>query len=133
MAGIAFPSLIPSQRSYNPGAFPDVLFTAQNGAVTRLRYGNQRANSALSLSFDNISDFNASLILAHYVQVMGADNWAIFTASNVAAGADLALVPWITETNSALVWKYSEPPSIDSVKLGLSTVRCQFVGELRGT
>lgn len=133
MAGIAFPALIPTQRSYSPGVFPDVLFTAQNGAVTRLRYGNHRTNSELTLSFENISDYNASLILAHYVQVMGADNWAIFTASNVAAGASLDLVPWITETNSALLWKYQQAPSVSSVKLGLSTVQCQFVGELRGT
>ena len=98
----------------------------------RMRYGNQRANSKLSLTFENISDYNASLILANYQQVMQADNWAIFTAANVAAGAASELVPWITETNSALRWKYDRPPSVTSVKVGLSTVNCEFVGELNG-
>jgi hypothetical protein len=132
MAGIAFPALIPTQRSYNPGMFPDVLFTAQNGAVTRMRYGNQRSASELTLSFENISDYNASLILVHYTAVMGTDDYAIFTASNVAAGASTDLVPWITETNSALLWKYKQAPSVRSVTLGLSAVDCAFVGELRG-
>lgn len=133
MAGIAFPALIPAQRSYNPGMFPDVLFTAQNGAVTRMRYGNQRSASQLTLSFDNINDYSASLILAHYAAVMGSDEYAIFTSSNVAAGVSADLVPWITETNSALRWKYSQAPVITSITLGLSTVSCEFVGELRGT
>ena len=133
MAGIAFPALVPTQRSYNPGMFPDVLFTAQNGAVTRMRYGNQRSASQLTLSFDNINDYSASLILAHYTAVMGSDEYAIFTSSNVAAGVSADLVPWITETNSALRWKYSQAPVITSVTLGLSAVSCEFVGELRGT
>jgi hypothetical protein len=132
MAGIAFPALVPTQRSYNPGVFPDVLFTAQNGAVTRMRYGNQRSSSELTLNFDNISDYNASLILIHYTAVMGTDDYAIFTASNVAAGVSADLVPWITETNSALRWKYKQAPVVQSVTLGLSAVDCAFVGELRG-
>lgn len=132
MAAISFPALIPSQRSYDPGSFPEVKFESQNGAVIRMRYGNQRANSKLTLSFDNISDYNASLVLANYQTTMEGDNWVIFTADNVAAGADSALVPWITETNSALRWKYSGPPRVSSVKLGLSNVSCEFVGELIG-
>jgi hypothetical protein len=132
MAAISFPALVPSQRSYDPGSFPEVKFEAQNGAVIRMRYGNQRANSKLSLTFDNISDYNASLVLANYQQTMEADNWVVFTSSNVAAGVDSELVPWITETNSALRWKYASPPSVSSVKLGLSTVSCEFVGELMG-
>jgi hypothetical protein len=132
MAAVSFPALVPTQRTYDPGTFPETKFEAQNGSVVRMRYGNQRTNSKLSLTFENISDYNASLILANYQQVMQADNWAIFTAANVAAGAASELVPWITETNSALRWKYDRPPSVSSVKVGLSTVSCEFIGELMG-
>lgn len=132
MAAVAFPALVPSQRTYDPGSFTEQQFVAQNGAVIRLRYGNQRTNSKLSLTFENISDYNASLILANYQSVMQVDNYAVFTASNVAAGTSSELVPWITETNSALRWKYANPPSVSSVKVGLSTVSCEFVGELMG-
>lgn len=133
MAGIAFPALIPTARSYEPGNYAEQVFTAQNGAVTRLRYGNQRNSSRLTLSFDNISDDSAAQILSNYTQVTQLENWVSFTASNVAAGVSASLVPWITETNSAQHWKYSKPPAITSVKPGLSSVSCEFVGELEGT
>ena len=132
MAAVAFPSLVPSQRSYDPGSYPETRFEAQNGAVIRLRYGNQRVTSKLSLTFQHISDYSAAQILSNYEQVMRADNWAVFTAGNVAAGASSDLVPWLTETNSALRWKYAGPPSVTSIKVGLSTVSCEFVGELMG-
>ena len=63
---------------------------------------------------------------------MDDDNYAEFTKDNVAAGADESLIPWIRETNSLLKWKYASPPSVTSVKKGLSTVTCEFIGELEG-
>ena len=132
MTAVSFPALVPSSRSYEPGVFPETQFQAQNGAVVRVRYGNQRAGSRLSLTFANITDTNASLILQNYVDVMSGDNYAEFTDSNVAAGATENLRPWIRETNSLLKWKYASPPSVQSVKPGLSTVSCEFIGELEG-
>lgn len=132
MTAKPFPDLVPSSRSYEPGVFPETQFQAQNGAVVRVRYGNQRAGSRLSLTFANISDYNASRILENYVEVMSGDNYADFTDNNVAAGASENLRPWIQETNSLLKWKYASPPSVTSVKPGLSTVTCEFTGELEG-
>ena len=132
MAAVSFPALIPSSRSYTPGVFPEQQFQAQNGAVVRVRYGNQRYSSSLSLTFANITDANAALILQNFVDVMDDDNYAEFTTSNVAAGASTNLVPWIRETNSLLKWKYASPPTVTSVKPGLSTVACEFIGELEG-
>lgn len=132
MTAVSFPALIPTSRSYTPGVFPEQQFQAQNGAVVRVRYGNQRYSSSLSLTFANITDSNAALILQNYVDVMDDDNYAEFTTSNVAAGVSTGLVPWIRETNSLLKWKYASPPSVTSVKPGLSTVTCEFIGELEG-
>ena len=132
MTAISFPALVPSARSYTPGVFPETQFQAQNGSVVRVRYGNQRTNSRLSLTFSNITDANAAEVLQNYVDVMEDDNYAQFTTSNVAAGAEEGLIPFIRETNSALKWKYASPPSVTSVKPGLSTVTCEFTGELEG-
>jgi len=132
MAAVSFPALVPSSRSYAPGIFPEQQFQSQNGAVIRVRYGNQRYSSSLSLTFANITDANAALILQNFVDVMDDDNYAEFSASNVAGGASTELVPWIRETNSLLKWKYASPPSVASVKPGLSTVTCEFIGELEG-
>ena len=132
MTAVSFPALVPTSRSYRPGVFPEQQFQAQNGAVVRVRYGNQRYSSSLSLTFANITDSNAALILQNYVDVMDDDNYAQFTTDNVAAGVSTGLVPWIQETNSLLKWKYASPPSVTSVKPGLSTVTCEFIGELEG-
>ena len=132
MAAVSFPALVPSSRSYAPGIFPEQQFQSQNGAVIRVRYGNQRYSSSLSLTFANITDANAALILQNFVDVMDDDNYAEFSASNVAGGASTELVPWIRETNSLLKWKYASPPSVASVKPGLSTVTCEFIGEVEG-
>lgn len=132
MTAESFPALIPTSRSYTPGVFPEQQFQAQNGAVVRVRYGNQRYSSSLSLTFANIIDANAASILENYVTVMGDDKYVEFTTSNVAAGVSTGLVPWIRETNSLLKWKYASPPSVTSVKPGLSTVTCEFIGELEG-
>ncbi len=132
MTAVSFPALVPTSRSYAPGVFPEQQFQAQNGAVVRVRYGNQRYSSSLSLTFANITDEKAALILQNYVDVMDDDNYAEFTVSNVAAGASEALIPWIRETNSLLKWKYASPPSVQCVKPGLSTVTCEFIGELEG-
>jgi len=132
MAAVSFPALVPSSRSYTPGVFPEQQFQAQNGAVVRVRYGNQRYSSSLSLTFANIIDSKAALILENYAAVMGDDKYVEFTTDNVAAGVSTGLVPWIQETNSLLKWKYASPPSVTSVKPGLSTVTCEFIGELEG-
>ena len=132
MAAVSFPALVPSSRSYTPGVFPEQQFQAQNGAVVRVRYGNQRYSSSLSLTFANIIDSKAALILENYIAVMGDDKYVEFTDDNVAAGVSTDLVPWIQETKNLLKWKYASPPSVTSVKPGLSTVRCEFIGELEG-
>ena len=100
MAAVNFPALVPSSRIYTPGVFPEQQFQAQNGAVIRVRYGSQRHSSSLSLTFSNITDSNAAQILENYVEVMDDDNYAQFTASNVAAGVSEGLSPWIMEANS---------------------------------
>lgn len=132
MAAVSFPALVPSSRSYTPGVFPEQQFQAQNGAVVRVRYGNQRYSSSLSLTFANIIDSKAALILENYIAVMGDDKYVEFTDDNVAAGVSTDLVPWIQETKNLLKWKYASPPSVTSVKPGLSTVTCEFIGELEG-
>ena len=63
MPAVDFPALVPSSRSYQPGVFPETRFEAQNGAVVRVRYGNQRTNSRLTLTFSNIADDKADLVL----------------------------------------------------------------------
>ena len=132
MEPVPFPALVPTARSYKPGVFAEEIFTAQNGAVTRLRFGNRLFNSSLSLTFANISDDAAASILENYYRVMRGDYRAVFTTADVAAGTTPNLAQWYLEIPTGLKWKYRGPPQVQSVRPGLSTVSCEFIGEMEG-
>ena len=133
MEPVAFPDLVPTGRSYTPGVFAEETFTAQNGAVTRLRFGNRLFNSSLKLTFSNISDDDAASILENYYRVMRGNYRAVFSSSNVSGGVGANLRPWIEEIPTGLMWKYKGPPQVQSVRPGLSTVSCEFTGEMEGS
>ena len=131
MAGaVFFPSIKPSSRNYSPGEFPQTSFEAQNGAVTVLRFGSRRVNSELSLGFDNITDSEASSILANYEVVNRTWEYVTFTVLNGSVGAG-SLSGYIEESGgSGLRWRYSGPPTVSSIKPGICSVQCKFIGVL---
>lgn len=130
MPAVAFPNIPPTARSYSPGKYPQTEFVAQNGAVTRMLYGNRRLNAELSLEFSNITDGSAALILQNYETVTKTNDWVSFTAANGSIGAP-ALASYLQESGgSGLRWRYAEPPQVTSVLPGRSSVQCRFVGEL---
>ena len=131
MAAVAFPALIPSGRRYSPGQYPQAEFKALNGATTTLRYGNRRFDAELDLTFQNITDVQAASVLKLYEDTMVADDWVTFTTGNVAGGASTALANYIREVGgSNLRWRFAEPPGVDSVLPGMSTLQCRFIGRL---
>ena len=130
---VAFPALEPTSRSYSPGRYPQTEFRSQNGAVTVVRFGSRRVDAELSLAFENISDDEAAALLANYEAVNSVWDYVTFTGSDGAIGASSSLQQYIREVGgSGLRWRYSEPPLVNSIKPGLSTVNCKFVGVLDG-
>ncbi len=128
---IAFPSLKPTSRRYQPGEYPQTDFVAQNGVRTVIRFGSRRVDSSLNLTFDNITDDEASSILANYEAVNSVWDHVTFTVNDVATGASSSLQDYLREVGgSGLRWRYEKPPTVTSVKPGLSTVSCAFVGVL---
>ena len=130
MAAVAFPSIKPTSRNYSPGEYPQTRFEAQNGVTTVIRFGSRRVDSSLSLDFDNITDAEAASIIANYEAVNGPWNHLTFTTTDGSVGSG-ALADYIQETGgSGLRWRYSEPPAVVSVKPGICSVRCSFIGSL---
>ncbi len=128
---IAFPSLKPTSRRYQPGEYPQTDFVAQNGVRTVIRFGSRRVDSSLNLTFDNITDDEASSILANYEAVNSVWDHVTFTVDDGATGASSSLQDYLMETGgSGLRWRYEKSPTVTSVKPGLSTVSCSFVGVL---
>lgn len=128
MGAVPFPPLKPTGRSYNPGVYPQREFKALNGASTRMLYGNRRSDAELSLEFNNITDANAALVLQNYERVTPTDDWVSFAE---AAGAAAPLAVYLQESGaSGLRWRYAEPPSVQSVFPGRSSVQVKFIGQL---
>ena len=133
-----FPAVLPAQssRTYSPGEFPQVEFEAQNGVKTVIRYGKNRINSSLSLSYNNISDDLAGHIISNYVSVMSVYDFVDFENSkamdgieDTMAGSGFALRKYMKESPefSAQKWRYDGPPEVTSVYPGRSNVQCKFV------
>ncbi len=130
----AFPDVKPSRRSYVPGRFSYTQFEAQNGAVSLLRYGDRRTNAELTLGFDNINDEWAQAIIDNYDSVMtDTDGQVTFSTKSGLAGLSKgSLREEVANGGDNLVWRYAEPPTVQSVQPGVSTVSCRFVGIFRG-
>ena len=131
MTAVVFPDIVPTSRRYSPGEFPQAEFRALNGATTTLRYGNRRFNAELDLGFQNITDDQAAILLKLYEDVTVADDWLTFSVSNIAGGASSNLGVYLRETGgSGLRWRFAEPPMVNSVKPGRSSVQVRMIGRL---
>jgi hypothetical protein len=132
---VTFPSIEPTSRSFTAPKWPTSGITAQSGVTTRRLWGSRPSQAQLSLSFDNISDDNAGLIVAAYNSAKGAT--AELTLPSVLFnGASAALTGWLntTSTGAGMKWFFAEqPPTVESVVPGRSSVRVALVAELRLT
>ena len=126
-----FPEITPSSRSYRPGKQPETMFESQNGSTVLVQFGGRFVNSELELEFRNISDEDARIILNHYESVVG-DDYVIFNQQRGLGGMAKTLRDNMQKGNDLLRYRYKEPPSLQSVYPGVSTIRCSFVGLLYG-
>jgi len=119
---------VPTGRTYTAGNYAQGVFRAQSGAEVRILYGNKRLSSTLQLIYTNIPDADAEVILDHYNSVKG-------TFDSFEAGGDTINAGW-TGTQGALnttvmvtdtEWRYAQPPQLQSVYIGLSSVTVDLV------
>jgi hypothetical protein len=124
---MSFPSdLVPTSRAFNPGNWPVKTFNAMDGAEVRILYGSKRTKMELKLGYENISDENAERFLAHYDECTGTFVTFTLPARPGTRGG------W-TGSDSAMdavgnKWRYAEPPSVTSVRVGRSSVTINLVG-----
>ena len=132
---VAFPSVTPTSRSFTAPRWPTSGITSQSGVTTRRLWGSRPSQAQLSLTFNNISDDNAALIAGAYNSAKGATVELTLPAV-IFYGASSALKAWLdtSATGAGMQWFFSEePPSIESVAPGRSSVRINLVAELRLT
>jgi hypothetical protein len=130
---VTFPSIEPTSRSFVAPKWPTTGITSQSGVTTRRLWGSHPSQAQLTLSFSNISDDNAALILAAYNNAKGATTDLTLPAI-IFQGASSNLTGWLNTTlnGGGIKWFFSEdPPSIESVAPGRSSVNLRLVAELR--
>ena len=127
-----FPKLKPTSREYRPGVYPETQFTALNGAITRVAYGNRRSKSTLKLGFKMLSDSQVVEILDLYEKVNGEWDFIVFYKNNGLIGTDTDedLYVYMRERAEGLRYRFAEPPTVVSAPLGRSNVSCSFVAYL---
>ncbi len=126
MASVPFPDLIPTSRTFEAGDYPVKTFKAQNGAEHRILYGSTRTNMKLSLTFANITDADAELILDHYDSIQGTFGTLIVTPSSGKGG-------WqgnedaIGAGDHGNSYRYENAPQMTQVRPGISTVTVNLI------
>lgn len=132
----AFPSLKPSSRKFTMGELPTKTYRSMAGTVLRRAYGNKKVNYTLDLEFKNIGDDDAvlqysgwvSYILAHYADTNGTfETFTLPTGIFSGMGSD---VRSYIQSPDSILWRYAEPPTVTSVRRGLSTVSVKLIGEI---
>jgi hypothetical protein len=124
---MTYPTLTPSSRSYSHGDWPVKTYSAMNGAEVRILYGDRRTNPTFNLNYQNIPDSQASAFLEHFNSVTGTfSTFQLPTSVLTGYRGDVAAF----DPENSLRFRYAEPPKIDSVKPGVSSVSVSLQGVL---
>ena len=126
---MTLPLLTPSSRQFDPGNWPVRTYNAQNGSEIRLLYGSQRYNLMLNLTYQNIADSDAELFLADYYSKNGTyQSFTLTSAESIAMFRGWQGTPAALLRPEGVEWRYDEPPKIESVFPGVSTVQIVLRG-----
>jgi hypothetical protein len=127
---MAFPTLVPTSRSFESGDYPVKTFKAQNGKEHRILYGSNRTNMKLSLSYANITDANAELFLDHYDEVQGTFQTFNIGDLEESRGGWKGNKDALGAGESGNNYRYEGPPQVAQVRPGISTVTVNLIGVL---
>jgi len=117
-----FPAATPTAMDFTAPEFPVKSNTSLSGVVSRRIFGNRGSRSVLSLSFDNITDIVAAEFLDTWNEAKGQLESLTIPAA-VFTGAELALTTYLENGGDDLIWHFAEPPQLQRVKPGVSSVR----------
>jgi hypothetical protein len=123
-----FPSIRPTARSYTPGQFPIKVYRGLSGATVKRVFGNRSFGHTIELQFQNITDASVKAILDHYYGEYGSYNR--FALPNETFSGMSDSLRGTVQAPSNILWEYAQPPQVESVFNGRSTVTVNLIGEL---
>lgn len=122
-----FPALRPSSREFIAGVFPVAAPEYQGVDRYSKLVGTQAVDHRLILDYLNIADTEATAILDCYRESFSGFK-SIELSSEIFS--DIKLETLITEMLGRVDWYFAEKPSVESVFVGISTVRVNLKGVL---
>lgn len=129
---MGYPQLVPSSRTFGSGNFPVKVYRAQDGAEVRLLYGDKRVGMTMQLTYQNIPDTEADKFVNHYHEMKGTyTRFTLDTSGNAGAKKGYKGIDGSQKSISAgswgSAWRYAEPPQIQSIYPGVSTVSVNLI------
>jgi hypothetical protein len=131
-----FPPVRPTTRRFTMGDYPSKTYTSLSGAIFKRAFGDKATGYTMDLTFKNIGDTEevrslsgtVKQILDHYNSVYGTFE-KFNLPDRMFAGMNDSL-KGVVQAPSNISWRYAEPPRVESVKSGLSTVTVKLIGEI---
>lgn len=123
-----FPAIRPTSRTYVAPEFASVSPLYADVVSYPRILGSKAGEARLSMSFENISDKNAALILASFINSLSGFLPVILPTTIVAGIEDVSLARRI-QLGEHLQWYFAEPPRQSSVMAGISTVQVELIGD----
>lgn len=123
-----FPAIAPTGRSYKLGSYPVKRFTSIAGTGVSRLYGSQPTSATLDLEYSNKGDAVASAITTAYETAQGSFG-ALTLPPEIWAGMDSVLQEQLQRDYT---WRFSERPTIASVKAGVCTIQVNLEGQRDG-
>ena len=126
---MAFPSIPPTGRVFDPGDFANTKYRSNSGAEFRILYGSKRTGMKMQLSYQNITDAQAEQFLDHFHSMQGT-----FQQFELTDGANSIKSGWKGSSNAigavawGSQWRYESAPQLTSVYPGVSTVTVNLIG-----
>ena len=128
---MTYPTLVPTERSFELGDWPAKKFRSMNGTEVRILYGTSETEAKLSLGYSNITDLQASEFVTHYRSLQGT--YQRFALSQEVysgwQGATTEGPDQVVRPRNAR-WRYESPPRISSVRPGVSSVQVSLIAVL---
>jgi hypothetical protein len=126
---MAFPALVPSSRTFDPGDFRNTAHKANSGAEFRILYGSKRTGMKMSLTYQNITDAEAQQFIDHFHSMKGTfEQFEMSDALSNAKGGWEGRADTIGTVQWGSQWRYEKPPQLKSVYPGVSTVTVNLIG-----
>ena len=122
---MSFPAICPVSRRFKAAEFPTKRFTSISGAGTTRLYGSKGFDATLDVQF-LVDDDSLVAIVDNWESSMGTYLPVTLPPSVIAGNDDLLdeLVP------DYLEWHWAEPPTVESVNLGLHRVTVKLIAHL---